>query len=88
MRACGDISDRGPRFHRRTFLPASARDDSGERLHRQIHGRVVAIGAVLAEAGNRTADQFFVNALQCAFVETEAIHDPRTKVLDHHICLA
>ena len=56
VEACGNVDD-GDADARRRFRPAGHRGEAGLRLDQQIVGLALRIGAALAIAGDRAADQ-------------------------------
>src|SRR6202012_5528184 len=50
-------------------------------------GAPVVIGAVLAEAGDRTVDDTWIDLAHALIVDAELALDVRAEVLDHHVGL-
>ena len=83
--AGAEIADGRTGLDRRLVGEAGRIDDAAHRLHDQIHGRVVAIGAGLAVARARAIDQARIDLVQGGGADAQAIHHARRKVLDQDV---
>ena len=60
-------------------------DHAAHRLHDEVHGRIVAVGTVLAVTRARAVDEPRVDLLQLGRADAEAVHHARGEVLDEDV---
>ncbi len=60
--------------------------DAGERQVIDVVGRVVAVGAVLAETGEGAVDDARVDLADRLVVAAEPLHDAGAEAFDNHVC--
>ena len=85
--AGAEIGDRDAGAHRALPGQAGDRHQPAHALRDLVDARPVAIGAVLAEAGNAGEDDAFVDLAQFVVVDAEPVFHVGAEILHHHIGL-
>jgi hypothetical protein len=85
MRARQEVGDRGAGLHRRPVGEAGGVHHAGKGLHGEIHGRVVAIGAIAPVARGGRVDEPRAARLYGIPAEAEPVHDTGAEILHQHI---
>ena len=85
IHAGGDVGDRHAGADATAAWLAGDANHAALGLHHEIERRAIAIGSVLAEAGNRTVDDARLAFTHRRVVETELGNRANTKVFEHDI---
>src|SRR3989442_52757 len=81
------VDHRGRGADRMPLDLAGQRHEAAHRLAQRVERRTIAIGAVLAEAGDRDEDDPVVERAQPLVVEAHRGHHAGPEVLEHHVGL-
>ena len=81
------IGDRNADAHRALARRAGDRHQPAHALRDLVEARPLAIGAVLAEAGDAGIDDALVDLAQVLVIDAEPILHVGAEVLDHHVGL-
>ena len=87
QRAAGNISRLDPQRQRPGFTAPGVAGDAGQGQVVDVMAGAVLVRAALAVTGNRHIDQLRVDRLERLITDTEFIHHPRTKLLQHDVVL-
>src|SRR5271169_3535660 len=80
-----EIDDRWAGLDRRPVRKAGRRDQSRDRLDRQIHRQIVAVRPGQSVTRARGVDEAWVDRVQYLPADAETVHDPGREVLQQHV---
>ena len=85
MRAGQEVDDRGAGLHRRLVGEAGGVHHAGEGLHGEVHGRVVAVGAIAPIARGGRVDEPREARLQRIPAQAQPVHHAGPEILHQHV---